>query len=175
MATTATMVQGEHVPRDATVVDIRTGRWAGKWGALMVRIASYFGSWFRVPYDDETFSGSGAMTVTVEQADQVTLQYGLMGKRLEVFFVLRGISIGGTPDTSIQIAIPGRNDRAQPFTAGVDVTVPCRISDNGTAAIGLARVSAGGQVIKIQKVNGANWSASAGATDVEGVIPMEVF
>ena len=142
------------------------------WERALRTLEATYGVYRPVVYDATMYSASGAMTWTVDLVDQVTLMSCLMGSRLEVAFVIRGAVVGGTPGPTLQIEIPGTDDRGNALIAAHDVTQPVFIDDNGTLAIGVARVVAGGGVIEIEKVDGSNWAA--GANGVEGQIAFEV-
>jgi hypothetical protein len=166
---------GLHVPlRQRQAVDPQTGIWRDEWLGYQQAIGAVF-ALNDVAFAAGNFTGNDLMTWTVAEADQVTFQYALMGKRLEVAFTLRTTTVGGTPDDTLQIAIPGKNPTTgAALVAARAVTVPCRVNDNGTVSIGVAKVAAGGTVIQIQKLDGSNFAASANASGVEGVIAFEV-
>lgn len=166
---------GLHVPlREKQAVDPKTGFWTAPWLGLLQILGLTYGAWNDVDFVAGHFAGGGAQTWTVASADQVTFAYGLMGKRLEVVFTIRTSSVGGVADPSLRIAIPARDANATAYTAARATSVPVWITDNGTRAIGVATVAAGGSVITIQKVDGSNWAGSVNTTGVEGVIAFEV-
>lgn len=171
----ADFVQGLHVPRRRKqAVDPKTGEWQLEWLSLMATLGQTYGAWNVVGHASAVFSASGSMTFTVAEADLVTFEYGRMGKRLEVVFTIRNASVGGVVSDTLRIGIPGVNESGAAFVAARDMTTPVLIVDNGTRAIGLASVVAGGTVISITKVDGSNWTASANATGVEGSLAIEV-
>lgn len=119
-------------------------------------------------YDATHFTASGTMTWTVQLADHITLTYMQAGKTLTVSFVLINTSTGGVADTTLKITIPV--DR----TAARVMATPVALRDNGTRVMGVARVAVGGRTIDIKRLDGANFTASANATDVEGVFSFEI-
>jgi hypothetical protein len=118
------------------------------------------------------FLGNGAMTWTLDAADLVTFAYCLMGKRLELSFVIRGAAVGGVADTTLKIEIPGLDARGERVGGRARHDGAVWYDDAGTKGIGVARVTAGGGFVEIQKPTGANWTA--GANSVEGQIALEV-
>lgn len=126
------------------------------------------GEWINVTFSAGNFTGNGSMTWTLASGDQTTLKYTLIGKTMIVSFVLATTTVGGTPNTSLRIAIPGG------FTAAVAMSAPCEVSDNGTSTRSMADVAAGGSNIVITKAAGGNWSASTDNTAVRGQIAFEV-
>lgn len=126
------------------------------------------GFWTPVSFDAALYTASGAMTWTVESADQATLAYALLGKTLVVSLVLANTTVAGTPSTELRVAIPAS------LTAARAMAMPVRIRDNGTWTTGEASVSADGTVIAIVRTDGAAFSASSNATDVRGQIAFEV-
>lgn len=59
-----------------------------------------------IPYPDLVFSGTGAMTWTVDSADLAYCRLVLMGNLAILYFRFATTSIGGTPDTSLQFDLP---------------------------------------------------------------------
>jgi signal transduction histidine kinase len=49
-----------------------------------------------------------------------------------------------------------------------------QINDNGTKAIGVAKVVDGGTVINIEKIDGSNWTAAVNTNGVEGAMTLEI-
>lgn len=137
------------------------------WLDFFQQLGASYGTWYAVPFVASTFTGNGAMTWIVASADQVTLAYTKMGQRIELAFTIRTATVGGTPNTSLQITLPAG------MTAARAVTVPCRVNDNGTLGPGWAKVAAGGTVLSILKENESNWTAAADTNGVEGVIAFE--
>lgn len=150
----------------------RDGQLNKDWDRQFRSLEASYGRWRAVEYLATNFSADAGMTWLVELADQVTFSYGLMGKRLEVSFVIRGAVVGGVVSATLRIDVPGTDANGSPFIAAHDVSEPCFINDNGAFGIGVARVTAGGGFIEIQRADGANWTA--GANGVEGRIVVEV-
>ena len=114
------------------------------------------------------FSGNGTMTWTVAVAN-VTLYYCLIGMRMFVDYLVDASTIGGALNTRLQIQIPDG------WFAARAAFNPCRITDNGVLASGLALVSPGGvglgNQIQILRMDGVNWTATP---IVQGQINFEV-
>ena len=165
----------EHVPvRERVIAEPRTGRLVATWLDFFQRIGQSYGTWVPVPFVAASFTGAGAMTWTVAAADQVTFAYCLMGKRLEVAFVIARSTVGGTPGPALQIAIPGTDRQGQALVAATDMRASVWIDHHGTQAIGVAAVAAGGRMITVQRVDAAPFAAATHATSVAGQIAVEV-
>lgn len=166
---------GFHFPqRQKRVVNPRTGDGEDIFLGLWMDMAKACGGWDDVPHAAGDFTASGAMTFTVQAADLITFTYGLMGKRLEVGLVIRGASVGGVADRTLRVAIPGNDKQGAALTAARDWSDTVWVNDNGTKSIGIARVSAGGSVIEIEKADGSNWAGAVNTTGVEGTFAFEV-
>jgi hypothetical protein len=77
--------------------------------------------------------------------------------------------VGGTPNTGLQITIPGG------FTASKIMWAMHRYRDNaGASTIGFAFVAASGTTIVLNKIDQSNWTASADQTYSHGQITFEV-
>ena len=63
-------------------------------------------AWITPAFNAGDFTGSESMTVTVGAGDVVTFAYIITGKMMTVSFNIFGITIGGTPSTTVNIAIP---------------------------------------------------------------------
>lgn len=129
------------------------------------------GEWISAPIQADTFTGSGAMTVSVSAMR--TYAYTLMGKTLTVAWMLDTVTVGGTPDIFIKIKIPGGYTSAKVMLANTYA------SDNGTARIVPTTVqqpSASAEPYIFVAIAGfaTNWSASAGNTKLFGQISFEV-
>lgn len=164
-----------HLPRRVQqFVDPKTGHLDRVWERFFGDIAESYGTWTSVTFNAAHFTGNGSMTWTVAEGDVTTFAYTRMGKRLEVAFTIRTATVGGTPNTTLQMAIPGVDANGAALVAARTVTVPALTVDNGTRAIGVASVTAGASVIGVQLVGGGNWAAATNTTGVEGVIAFEV-
>jgi hypothetical protein len=126
------------------------------------------GEWTNVTFAAGNFTGNNAMTWTVASGDQITFHYMAVGKTLFVNVYIDTSTVGGTPDTTLMIAIPGG------FTAAKKVQNSCPLFDNGVGATGFARVTASGTVIEIGRMDGANFTASADNTYVRVMMAFEV-
>jgi hypothetical protein len=156
-----------HLPSlESPMVEPKTGALRFPWWPTFKALGASYGTWTAVPFDAALYTGNGSMTVTV--GTQTTYAYVLMGKFLIVSVVLASVTVAGTPSTAIRIALPGSLVAARAMSA------PIALTDNGTAAIGVARVSAGGTVIEVKRVDGSAWTASAGTSGIEGSILLEV-
>lgn len=124
-------------------------------------------AWTSVAFNAANFTGNGSMTWTVGAGDQTTFAYKKTGKVMTIMFWLDTTTVGGTPSTALQIAIPGGV-----LSARASIT-PVLIIDNSARSIGYAQLSASGSVIQIVRADGTNWSASTNATYVMGTVTFE--
>jgi hypothetical protein len=62
--------------------------------------------WTTPAFNAGNFSGSGAMTWTVEAGDVTTYAYTITGKKMTVAFVIGPSVIGGTPSDTVCIKVP---------------------------------------------------------------------
>src|SRR5208337_2217824 len=111
-----------------------------------------------VAFSAGNFTASASMSWTVASTtlNEYISSGGFMRCRINVV----NSTVGGTPSTALQVTIPNS------ATSSEAVQVPCYIIDNSTVAIGFAFTTAGGTLISISKVAGANWSSSTSATTV---------
>lgn len=121
-----------------------------------------------VAFNAGNFSGSGSMTWTVGAPDHVAFWFIQIGTSVWVFVDVRNTDVGGTPSSALQIAIPGG---VTPLLDNQSEQA-IRVKNNGTYEWGFALVRSTGAGIQIfaDKTATTNWSASAGATDVHGLI-----
>jgi hypothetical protein len=126
------------------------------------------GEWISVAFAAGNFTGNGSMTWTLASGDQTTFKYTLVGKTMTVSVVLATTTVGGTPNTTLRIAIPGG------FTAAAAMSTTWEVTDNGATTRALAEVAAAGTLITIVKAAGGNWAAATDNTGVKGQITFEV-
>jgi hypothetical protein len=155
----------------ATVGTITAGTWTG----TTIAVANggtglTTTAWITPAYAGGNFTGNGSMTWTVDSGDVTTNAYIQIGKLITYSIYLVNTSVGGTPNTALQIVIPSSQ------TAKKTMMSLCRISDSGAAFTpGLISVTASGSVIQITKMDGSsNWSASTNATLIMGQLTFEV-
>jgi hypothetical protein len=126
------------------------------------------GEWISVAFAAGNFTGNNAMTVTVASGDQITYAYTLTGKTMKVSLVLNTFTIGGTPDTTVQVAIPGG------FTATKAMGGPVFLVNNNVEEVGRWEVAASGTVIQFRRLASANWTAAADLAYIRADITLEV-
>lgn len=114
------------------------------------------------------FTANGAMTWTVDAGDVTTYAWRQDGKMMTVLITLATTTVGGTPNTQLQIKVPGGR------TAAKRAINPCFILDNNVRTTGYLDVAAGGTNITVNRTDGANWTASTNLTYVYGQITFEV-
>lgn len=124
-------------------------------------------------YSASNFTGSGSMTVTADSIDVASSTYYLQGNQMFYNFELSNISIGGTPNTDVNIlngAWGGFTSAAIQADNSIAVTF-----DNGIAkAGGLIRIDASTTKIRLLLVGFINWTASTNNTSIMGQISFTV-
>lgn len=126
-------------------------------------------AWATPTFAAGNFTGNNSMTWTVASADVVTLAYTVVGKQMTVSFNIQQTTVGGTPSTDLQIAIP------LGLTSAKSMHNACFINDNLAGnAVGRVFVTVGGSTVNIAKIDGAAWSASTDNTYVFGEIIFEI-
>lgn len=126
------------------------------------------GVWTTQAFNAADYTANGAMTWTVAAGDVTTNAYIINGKMMTWNFVITTTTVGGTPDTTLIMTIPG--SKVSTKTAYVQL----KVDDNGTGETGFAFVGAGGTTLSIQRANGGNFSASVNATFIAGQITLEI-
>jgi hypothetical protein len=115
-----------------------------------------------VPYDPTNFFGTGALTWTVDLADQATFSFQLIaGKLMTLELQLNATTIGGTvAGNNLQVKIPNG------LLAAKTVAAPCLAAPAGAATEDvIASLTAGSNIITILR-NAANWVVGANNTSV---------
>lgn len=120
--------------------------------------------------DASAFTGSGAMTWTVDIGDQAN-SYTLIGTTMILTVRIDTSSVGGVPNNILAMRIP---DGFHAVRAGSGT---CLIYDNtlATAVLGQMRVlTSAPTVVQFLRFDGANFAASANNTAVVGQLAIEV-
>ena len=127
------------------------------------------GAWTTPTFSAGDYTASGSQTWTVASGDVTTMEYTIINKLMIVNWLIQTTTVGGTPATYLQIAIPASK------TATKLAVVNTGVIDNGSPhEVGLATVAAAGTVIKISRNGGANWSAATNTTEVFGHMAFEI-
>lgn len=114
------------------------------------------------------FTGNGSMTWTVISAGQSTFTFAIIGKTLTVWFNIGG-TVGGTPNTALQIAIPGG------FAAAAQTSIgQCSVFNNAVWSISACQVNPSGTVIQIFTTASGSVNWTAGSVQVAGQIQIQV-
>jgi hypothetical protein len=124
--------------------------------------------WLTPTFSAGDFTANGAMAWTVEAGDVATYAWRQDGKTMTVLITLTTTTVGGTLNSQLLVRIPGSRVAAK-RTAN-----PCFLLDNNIRASGYLEVAAGGTNIIVQRVDGANYTASTNQTAVFGQITFEV-
>ena len=129
------------------------------------------GSWVDVPTDGSAFTGSSAMTWTVEAGDQVNVRYMLVNKTMFINVRVDSSTVGGTLSNILRMRLPNN------FTVARSCSGPCLIYDNSssTAVLGQMRALKDGMLVEFIRFDTANYSASTNATSIVGQLAIEVL
>lgn len=131
------------------------------------QILNTFGQWITPAFLAANFSANGSMSWTVVAGGVTTYSYTLVGRTMVFSFSVSG-TVGGTPNTLLQIAIPDG------YVASQTMSNDVLILNGGTYSTSLASVVSGGTVLQIQAnpAGTSNWSA--GTASVQGQITLQV-
>ena len=122
-----------------------------------------------VEFSAGNFTGNGSMTWTVESADQETFTYQQRGKTVKIWLSVNTTTIGGTPSTTLMVALPNS------FVSSVLTYMPVSVVvDAGTAALGVAVTGAGGTLLAFNRADGGSFSAATNTTVIRAVVELEV-
>jgi hypothetical protein len=129
------------------------------------------GDWIDVTHAAGNFTGNGAMTWTVEAADQLNFKYQQRGKSLTVILQLAATAVGGTPNSTLQVTLPF----TVAMTSSTAIGFPAIGQDNSSVLellqVFLTNASA---VAGFLRTGGGNWSASVNATSLAAVLVCEI-
>jgi hypothetical protein len=125
------------------------------------------GAYIAPAFNSAAFTANGSMTWTVESGDVTGFSYYLSGRQLTFQFYLVNTSVGGTPDTLLQINMPGGFTIASQNSNGLWATdnnalVPGRVWINNLTIPRLALQKSG------------NWTISTNTTQIGTFIVVEV-
>jgi hypothetical protein len=158
-----------HADDGCTMSVLRVSDMEGVNGLYERGRSTHLGEWIQVAYAGGNFTGNASMTWTVDAGDQSTYTYTLVGKTMTVAWFLATTTVAGTPNTTLQITIPGG------FTANQTMFAAHFYKDNGaTNVAGIVQVAAGTTVIGLFKIDSSNWSAATNTTQTIGQISFEV-
>lgn len=125
--------------------------------------------WTTPAFAAGNFTGNGSMTWTVAAGDVATFAYAIVGKMMTVAFSIITTTVGGTPDTLLQILIPGGKTSTKAMYSAIG-----QMLDNNVATTGRINVEAGDTKIYIQRTDLAAFTASTNLTYVRGQITFEI-
>lgn len=127
------------------------------------------GVWVDATVADATaFTGSGAMTWTVDLSDQAN-RFTLIGTTMILNVRLDSTTVGGVVSFQLNMRIPGG------FTASKSCSATCLIYDASTSAVvGQMRTLAGTTLINFFRFDGGNYTAGANTTSIAGQLAIEV-
>lgn len=138
-------------------------------GIYEVNRSTPAGHWVNRAYSGANFTANGAMTWTVDSSDVVTDQYMLLGKTLFYHGNFAATSVGGTPNTTLKILIPGG------FTAAQTATSNVWLKDAGNYITpGYAEVNTGGGFIMFFTNNEVNFTTGTDNTQARFQINFEI-
>jgi hypothetical protein len=128
------------------------------------------GAWINSGFSAGNFTGNGAMTWTLAGGDVTTFGFRLSGRTLTVAFILVTTTVGGTPNTDLQIG----NAAWGSYSIGVtnQRNAAAYVTDNGTVRAALLGFS--GTNLIIERTDLGNWTASTDNTAISGQVSVEV-
>jgi hypothetical protein len=130
--------------------------------------AANLGVMTTVAYAGGNFTANGGATLTVDSGDQSTFEYSINGTTMTVALTLAGITTTVASPTQLIVALPLSSQAVKA------VQTSAVISISGTRELGVARVTAGGTSIIIERQNAATgFGIVANAIDVACVISFE--
>jgi len=118
------------------------------------------GDWNGVTYGAGNFTGSGALTWTVDSGDVAVNRYTDIGTTMLWSLGVVATSTGGTANTELRVTLPASR------TVSATTTGTCAGLDNGTEVHSVWTATAGNTYVSFfRTISGANWSnASTNAT-----------
>ena len=134
------------------------------------------GRWVDIPFNAANFTEggpNGTMTVTVASGDQKIFQYLVQGNMVTVAFDITTITLGGTGNTRIVLALPSQLLPATPVAGAAWIQPYWRIS-GGTQALSVCSVDAGVAAINCFATettdSGSDWTLGTDNSRVSGII-----
>ncbi len=134
--------------------------------------ATPMGEWIPVLYSALNFTAGGTMTWTVENGDQSSFRYTLVGKTLFFQIAIITSSVGGVADVNLVATIPGSFSA---LGAGNQFGTH-HYYDNGTPGVGLwaSATTRNGINLNFYKTDLSNWTASANASEIRASGAFEI-
>jgi hypothetical protein len=126
-------------------------------------------AWITPAFNAANFTGNGSMTWTVESGDVATYAYIISGKTMTVSLFINTTTVGGTPNTTLQIAIPAGKVATKAMASATS-----RLLDNNVVAVGIMQVLASGTVIQVLREDAAAYTASTNQTGFRGQLTFEI-
>jgi hypothetical protein len=143
------------------VYDATAARW---------RMVAYDSGWITQPFVAGQFTGSGAMTWTVDAGDVTTSRYRINGRTVTYVFNLSTTTIAGTPTALLQINNLQWGDGVIAATSQNALA----FANDGTVKPGYSRATAGATLIEITTTSAAAWAAVVNGGYFAGEIVFEV-
>lgn len=131
------------------------------------QILNTFGQWVTPAFAAANFSANGSMTWTVIAAGVTTYSYTLIGRTMLFSFSISG-TVGGTPNTLLEIAIPDGYAASQAMSDTVTIT------NGGATSVSQATAASSATVIQIGANPAASSNWTAGTVSVSGQIQLQV-
>lgn len=139
-------------------------------GGNWVLVQHEQGAWITPTFAAGSYTGNGSMTWTVASSDVATQAYRLSGRTLHVKFAINTTTVGGTPNTSLQVS----NAAWGGFTIAKTTRIAVPVVDNNASEIGMGAVTASATSLAFLRATSANWAAATDTTYVFGVLAFEV-
>lgn len=127
------------------------------------------GGWLSATFAAGNFTGNGSMTWTVASGDRASA-YWLRGNQLEYYFTLATTTVGGTPNTQLNIAAAEWGG----FTTSGSVNWRLAVAlDNASSITDAYCFHSSATVLSCVKISG-NWAAATDATYLYGSFRIQV-
>lgn len=132
-------------------------------------------AWTEVAFSAGDYSGSGAMTWTVDSGDVVGsvkgLWFQIIGKSMTVAFHLETTSVGGTPDRFLYIKIPA--SKVPAFRAYNTFLYYDSVAWTA-GQLSVANLGAGLNYLRLEHIDNGNWPTTTNGTYVLGQITFPI-
>lgn len=121
---------------------------------------TYQGDWIDVAYSAANFTGSGSMVWTVTSGNHALYAYALVGRTASVLLTLGGTTVSGATGSPLNVNLAGA------FLPAKNTDALCFGQDNGVSTSVRVRIISGDPIVRLYRLDGANWAVSAGNTNL---------
>jgi hypothetical protein len=157
-------------PATSAPTPIAAGGWITYFydGTDWILVAHEQGAWITPAFSAGDFTGNGAMTWTVAAGDISWYRSRLSGNTQTVSYYIGSSTVGGTPNSALQVKVPGGFTAAAGFAVGDS-------SDNGGTSVAAYVQTNGTNIQHFKSMAGAgNWAAATDTTVAAASIDIAV-